>query len=389
MKKHTASKFISFLLTTALLAAVSGAAQAATQAVNYTGCGNGTLVAVQNASYEQQVFDQVNQQRALVGAAPLKRVTALDNAARYQSADLAQDNYFDHNSYDRVNGNLVYVCAWSTRVASFYPSPGGENIAGGYGTPDAVMAGWMGSPGHKANILNTGYWEIGVGYYQGGGQYGVYWTQDFGRRSGIYPLLINSDQASTPSRSVTIYIYGSWTQMRLHNDNDPPGAWVPFKNSSSWQLDHGNGTHTVTAELTNGTTNATSSDTIQLTGDKTPVLAGLPASTGFIYSISDHKLLPAHLVFNPYDSSLGLPVTWSIAPQGSWFNAAPAGGTSPQPFTITPGTFDQTKPGAYTGSVTLSVSSPIGMVNAPFTVNLTLNVVAGPLIYSYLPFTGR
>jgi uncharacterized protein YkwD len=52
----------------------------------------------------------------------------------------------------------------------------GENVAYGYSTPESVMAGWMGSPGHKRNILNCAFKEIGIGLAQPGN----YWTQDFG-----------------------------------------------------------------------------------------------------------------------------------------------------------------------------------------------------------------
>jgi uncharacterized protein YkwD len=51
----------------------------------------------------------------------------------------------------------------------------GENIAKGYRTPQAVVDGWMNSPGHRANILNGSYTHIGVGYVSGGN----HWTQMF------------------------------------------------------------------------------------------------------------------------------------------------------------------------------------------------------------------
>ncbi len=55
-----------------------------------------------------------------------------------------------------------------------------ENVAMGYGTVQAVMDGWMGSSGHRANILNAAYTDVGFGQALDSG--GVnYWTQDFGR----------------------------------------------------------------------------------------------------------------------------------------------------------------------------------------------------------------
>jgi uncharacterized protein YkwD len=59
----------------------------------------------------------------------------------------------------------------------------GENIAAGYSTPESVVAGWMASSGHRANILNAGYRDLGVGIVQkSGSRYGYYWVQDFGAR---------------------------------------------------------------------------------------------------------------------------------------------------------------------------------------------------------------
>jgi uncharacterized protein YkwD len=368
-----------------LFALGATAAQAAPLAPDFTGCGNGTLVPAQNADYEQQVLDRVNLERANAGQPPLQRVNLLDNAARYQSADLAQDNYFAHDSFDRVGGNLVQVCAWYDRVKTYYPSPGGENIAAGSGTPQSVMDGWMNSPGHKANILSANYWEIGVGYYAGGGQYGVYWTQDFGKRSGVYPLLINRDAATTDTRSTAIYIYGNWTQMRLHNDSDAPGGWQPFQHSFNWTLNPGVGAHTVTAELSNVSMTATSSDSITLLIDNTPVLTGLPDNSGFIYSLVDQAITSSSLVLAPGDLNPAIPLTWTITSKGSWFSISATSGTTPATLTITPKLADVALPGSYTGSITVTITSPAGVVNNPHTTQLTLVTVASPLLHLYLP----
>jgi uncharacterized protein YkwD len=51
----------------------------------------------------------------------------------------------------------------------------GENIARGQTTPQKVVDAWMNSSGHRANILNSSYTHIGVGYASSG----HYWTQMF------------------------------------------------------------------------------------------------------------------------------------------------------------------------------------------------------------------
>lgn len=55
----------------------------------------------------------------------------------------------------------------------------GENIAAGDRTAEAVVAGWLESPGHRGNILKPEFTEIGVGVASGDGKYGIYWVQVF------------------------------------------------------------------------------------------------------------------------------------------------------------------------------------------------------------------
>jgi uncharacterized protein YkwD len=65
--------------------------------------------------------------------------------------------------------------------AGYSGSPRGENIAAGYGSAAAVVAGWMASTGHCQNIMNAAFRSAGVGYATGASsQYGTYWTMNFG-----------------------------------------------------------------------------------------------------------------------------------------------------------------------------------------------------------------
>lgn len=239
-------------------------AAGAAEALAYdTGCGGAAPGAV-NAAYEQQVVEAVNRERKAQGLPPLKLVSELTNAARYHAKDMADDDYFEHDTYDRSGGNLVLACTTFTRLSYFYPwTSAAENIAASYATPQDAMAGWMSSPGHRTNILSTSNWEIGVGYWAGG-SWGKYWVQDFGRRSNVYPLVINDEAAATRNRSVTLYVYGSWTEMRLKNDQEAFGAWVPFSNTVPWTLANVSGERTVTVEVRSGATTRSSSDTIAL-----------------------------------------------------------------------------------------------------------------------------
>ncbi len=181
---------------------------------------------------------------------------------------MGQENYFDHDSYDRVGGSLVLACEWCTRIQSYYPNYRslGENIAAGYSTPQCVMNGWKSSTmGHRENMLSANHWEIGVGYYAGGGSYYHYWVQDLGRRRGVYPVVINREAAATYSRHVSLYLYGDWSEMRLRNDDAAWTAWQPFQSTVAWTLSSGaSGERTVWAEMRDGSQTVLSNDVIYL-----------------------------------------------------------------------------------------------------------------------------
>lgn len=123
---------------------------------------------------ENAVFDLVNEERAIHGVRPLSRDDRLLDAARAHSEDMATNDYFDHDSQDgRSPGTRILEAGYSWNTY-------GENIAYGYRSPESVMSGWMNSPGHRNNILNSSFCDLGVGFSE------FYWTQDFGRKKGIF-----------------------------------------------------------------------------------------------------------------------------------------------------------------------------------------------------------
>jgi uncharacterized protein YkwD len=121
----------------------------------------------------QTVLDLTNAERANYGLSPLTWNEKLAQAADAHCLDMATRNYFDHNSpegttpADRVNAT-GYL--W-TKIA--------ENLGKGYPTPQEVVAGWMSSSGHRANILDPDYTELGIGLRYTSGGY-PYWAQEFG-----------------------------------------------------------------------------------------------------------------------------------------------------------------------------------------------------------------
>ncbi|AOR31329.1 hypothetical protein BFF78_10035 [Streptomyces fodineus] len=117
-----------------------------------------------------RIVQLVNAERAKVGCHPLTVNAALMKAAQAHSADMAAHQNMSHTGSDGSSpGDRI------TR-AGYAWSAYGENVAYGYATADQVMTGWMNSPGHRANILDCSFKEIGVGLAQPGS----YWTQDFG-----------------------------------------------------------------------------------------------------------------------------------------------------------------------------------------------------------------
>lgn len=130
-------------------------------------------------SFAERAVELTNAYRVQNGLPPLTVDPQLTTAAQAHSQDMALNDFFSHRSLD---GSGVSDRA----VAAGYPSSFvGENIGVGYANPEAALAGWLDSPGHRANILNNDYTSIGVGYYFLENDTGVenwnhYWTQVFG-----------------------------------------------------------------------------------------------------------------------------------------------------------------------------------------------------------------
>lgn len=136
-------------------------------------------VASSNADFEADVLYLVNAERRKQGASELAWNEDLARAARYHAADMAEDQYFCHDTRDRVviDGRSVLrrVAKTPVRLRAFYPAPNGENIARGQRAPGQVMRSWMTSAGHRKNILRQDSKFLGVGYVRG------VWVQVFGR----------------------------------------------------------------------------------------------------------------------------------------------------------------------------------------------------------------
>lgn len=102
----------------------------------------------------------MNDHRTTVGCEPLTWIGEVAEVAQAHSVDMVERDFFDHTNPDGLSPFD------RMEVAGVQFSRGAENIAWGYGTADAVMQGWLDSPGHRSNIENCALTEHGVGLYQ-------------------------------------------------------------------------------------------------------------------------------------------------------------------------------------------------------------------------------
>jgi uncharacterized protein YkwD len=110
---------------------------------------------------EEALVAAMNRERAANGLKPLRVNLELALAAEDRIHDLFAKHYFAHVSPD---GMQPFV--WADRRGYSYRTIG-ENLATGYAVPDAVVDGWMHSPGHRANILGRDFDEVGVAIAEG------------------------------------------------------------------------------------------------------------------------------------------------------------------------------------------------------------------------------
>lgn len=134
--------------------------------------GNASAIAGSVEAKENEVLRLVNQYRKENGLKELTLSTQLIDLAEMKAKDMADKNYFSHTS-PTYGSPFQMLQSHGVNYKS-----AGENIAAGQRSATEVMQSWMNSSGHRANILNPSYTEIGIGYYAGG-SYRTYWVQLF------------------------------------------------------------------------------------------------------------------------------------------------------------------------------------------------------------------
>jgi uncharacterized protein YkwD len=138
------------------------------------------------ATIGQRVLQLVNEARArprkcggneYPAAPPVTLSATLTRAALTHAQDMAQHNFFEHEGSDGST-----AAARATRAGYEWKNVA-ENIAAGATTPEAVVSGWLGSPGHCANMMGARFAEMGIAYATNSkSDAGIYWAQVLGKR---------------------------------------------------------------------------------------------------------------------------------------------------------------------------------------------------------------
>lgn len=131
--------------------------------------------------YRAQVLTLVNEARVNAGVSALTVNETLAQQATEYACEMIHYDFFAHE-------NPVTGTTLADRSQEFGYEYGwiGENLAAGQRTPAEVVQAWLDSPCHRKNLLHPAFTEIGIGL-RVGGDYGIYWVQEFGRPTSAGP----------------------------------------------------------------------------------------------------------------------------------------------------------------------------------------------------------
>ncbi len=108
-----------------------------------------------------QLLAETNDKRAQNGVAPLSINDKLNSAAQSKANDMVARNYWAHNTPDGKEPWVFFDAVGYKYLKA------GENLAYGFTTSSAAIVGWMNSPTHKANLLDSAFTEVGFGFTNG------------------------------------------------------------------------------------------------------------------------------------------------------------------------------------------------------------------------------
>jgi len=342
----------------------------------------GADISIQNEAFELEVIRLVNQERISRGLHPLRRNSSLTNAARAHNRDMIDNDFFDHTGSDGSTP-AERACDHGYAPYGWGACYVGENIAGGHSTPASVINSWMNSPGHRDNILNTNYREIGVGHTTGGA-WGNYWTMDLGAQPKVLPVFINNDAEGTSSRQVTITLtkedVSSWgsigdiTAVQISENPFFDGAtWKPWAKTIPFTLSPGYGNRTVYVRFTDSSIQVASLDQIILS-QSVPSLSLSTNSLSFLAEVGSGQATPAIAKFM-INNDGGDVLHWKASDNAAWLVLGSTGGDAPDSVNVwvdnSSGVLNSL--GKKTATITVTATNS-DAVNTPQTISVVLNV---------------
>jgi len=139
--------------------------------------GTEKIIGIQN-NFEDRLIKLINTKRIKRGLNALIPHKDLMRASRYHAADMANEDYHEHTTHNRTKKGLQPGLSAFKRISKFYDGfANTENIGAGYATPEAILQGWIDSPGHNENLFNESATHVGVGYYENpNSSFGKYWV---------------------------------------------------------------------------------------------------------------------------------------------------------------------------------------------------------------------
>ncbi len=149
------------------------------------------------AAAECRILALTNALRERAGVPPLRLERRLSRAARWLARDMAANDYLSHTDRrGRFIDERIPACGYDDYTAI------GENLGGGQTTAEEVVACWMRSPSHRANLLSPQFSEMGAALAcSRASRYRNCWVQEFGSRTSLSP---QESDGEVTTRSLTL-----------------------------------------------------------------------------------------------------------------------------------------------------------------------------------------
>jgi uncharacterized protein YkwD len=342
-----------------------------------------TTTTISTTENEQLLVEILNDVRIEAGLLPLKLTADLQTPASDHAEDMAEDDYFDHDSWNRSDGELVFEETWEERVLRHYQDSIaiGEVITAGYEDAESVLNVLLSLEGSREILLGP-YREVGVGYARTeDSTYADYWTVDTGARHNVYPIVINAEAAMATSPVVDIHVYGEWDEVRFKNNGQAWDAWMDAPvdtNPIAWTLPEASATYTVCAEMRGclGQVNSEACDQIRL--HNSYELGSMPDTLEFTHYILEDATEPEERTVSPENVGGDASISLAFTSERDWIDVIPRRGETGESFTITLNEASLDELGIKTGVVNVEALEPHIVVGSPHMIDVVVHVVNAP-----------